>query len=209
MPISRRASLLALLATTAACGGRESPPPPPSGPPSYGYLTPLRLAVGRIEVVPPVDPAITRAMPPAPLLPSVVVETMARDRLSAGGGAGFARFTTLAATLTREGAAAGGTFSAATERLTCVMRCRIEVVGEDGLQLGFAEAQVRRTATRPSGSAAERASAADQIVRETGDDLNVEFEYQLRRNLRAMVQVPAPPGAALPVPVEEETLPRT
>lgn len=208
MALPRRAALAALFAT-AACGGRESPPPRPAGPPSYGYLTPLRLAVGRIEVVPPVDPAITRAMPPAPLLPATVVETMARDRLSAGGGPGVARFTTLAATLTREGAAAGGVFTGATERLTCILRCRLEVIGDDGVRMGFTEAQVRRTATRPAGSAAERASAAEEIVRAAGDDLNVEFEYQLRRNLRAIIQVPAPPGAALPAPVSTEPLPRS
>lgn len=194
MPIDRRAALAGLLAV-AACGRREEPVAvAPVGPPSYAHLTPLRLAVGRIELVPATDPAATRTMPPAPLVPSVVMEAMAQDRLSAAGGGGSARFRTQIATLTREGAAAGGVFATATERLTCVMRCRLEVTGEDGAPAGFAEAEVRRTATRPAGTQAERARAAEEIVRLAGNDLNVEFEYQLRRNLRSMLRAPAPAG---------------
>lgn len=194
--LDRRAALAALL-VTAACGGRrEEAPPAPVGPPSYSYLLPLRLAVGRIEIQSVSDPAATRAMPPAPLSPSQVVLAMAQDRLSAAGGPGYARFRMLIATLTRESAGSGGAFSSASERLTCVMRCRLEVIGDDGVQAGFAEAEVRRTATRPAGSTAERARAAEEIVREAGDDLNVEFEYQLRRNLRSMLAVPPTPAAA-------------
>lgn len=199
MPIDRRAALVGLLAT-AACGGREEPAAiAPVGPPSYSYLTPLRLAVGRIDVVPATDASATRTMPPAPLVPAEVVATMARDRLSAAGGGGVARFRTQIATLTRESAGSGGVFATASERLTCVMRCRLEVVGEDGASAGFAEAEVRRTATRPAGNQAERGRAAEEIVRLAGSDLNVEFEYQLRRNLRALLRGPPPePGAAAP-----------
>jgi hypothetical protein len=200
-PFGRRAAFAGLFAT-AACGGRQQPVAtlPPAGPPSYAYLTPLRLAVGRIDIVAPTDPALTRAMPPAPLVPAHVVSAMAQDRLSAAGGPGSARFRTLVATLTRESAAAGGVFTTTSERLTCVMRCRLEILTDEGAPAGFAEAEVRRTATRPAGSQAERAQAADEIVRQSGSDLNVEFEYQLRRNLRALLRGPPPePGAAPPV----------
>ncbi|MBR0673893.1 hypothetical protein [Neoroseomonas soli] len=208
MSLSRRAALSAALAA-AACGRASEPPPPPSAPPSYSHLTPLRLAVGRIEVVAATDPAATRTMPPAPLVPQDVVLTMARDRLAAGGGTANARFRVQIATLTREGAGAGGVFTTATERLTCTLRCRLEVVGEDGSPAGFAEAEVRRAAVRPAGSPAERTRAAEEIVRQAGNDLNVEFEYQMRRNLRALIQAPPRPGEAVPPPVEAEPLPRT
>ncbi|MEO3472360.1 hypothetical protein AAFN86_10870 [Roseomonas sp. CAU 1739] len=208
MAIDRRAALAGLLAT-AACGGREEPVAVATvGPPSYGYLTPLRLAVGRIELVPATDAAATRTMPPAPLIPSVVVQAMAQDRLSAAGGGGSARFRTQIATLTRESAGAGGVFTTATERLTCVMRCRLEIIGEDGAPAGFAEAEVRRTATQPAGTQAERARAAEAIVRLAGNDLNVEFEYQLRRNLRSVLRGPAPePGAPAPAPPDAQAAP--
>lgn len=196
--VDRRAALAALLAT-AACGGRrEEAPPVAVRPPSYAHLLPLRLAVGRIEVQPATDPAATRVMPPAPLSPAQVVLAMAEDRLSAAGGGGVARFRVQAATLTREGAGSGGVFTDATERLTCVLSCRVDVVGEDGGPAGFAQAEVRRTATRPAGSAAERARSAEEIVRQAGDDLNVEFEYQLRRNLRAVLRGPAPAAGEAP-----------
>lgn len=198
MALPRRGALAGVLAL-AACGrGGEEPPPPPAGPPSYSHLLPLRLAVGRIEVFGAADPAATRAMPPAPLLPADVVRIMAEQRLQAAGGPATARFRTQIATLTREPSTGGGVFTTATERLSCVMRCRLEVVGEDGSPAGFVEAEVRRGAIRPAGSLAERARAAEEIVRAAGDALNVEFEFQMRRNLRALLRAPDPPGAAPP-----------
>jgi hypothetical protein len=197
--LPRRAALGALL-SAAGCATPAEPPPPPAGPPSYSHLTPLRLAVGRIEIRPATDPAATRTMPPAPLVPADVVRIMAVDRLSAAGGAGVARFSTQIATLTREPSAGGGVFTAATERLSCVMRCRLEIRGEDGAPAGFAEAEVSRAAVRPAGSPAERARAAEELVRAAGNDLNVEFEYQLRRNLRAAL-APSRPAGTAPSPV--------
>jgi hypothetical protein len=196
MAVRRRAALAALLAA-AACARPEDPPPAPSGPPSYAHLTPLRLSVGRIEVLPASDAAATRTMPPAPLLPADVVRIMAEERLAAAGGPAVARFRIQIATLTRAPSSGGGVFTAATERLSCTLRCRLEIRGEDGSPAGFAEAEVRRAAVRPAGTPAERARAAEEIVRAAGADLNVEFEYQLRRNLRAVL---AP--AAAPVPAE-------
>ncbi len=202
MALPRRAALGALLAT-AACGGGggEEPPPMPAGPPSYSHLLPLRLLVGRIEFQPATDPAATRVMPPAPLNPADVVRIMAQDRLSAAGGPGVARFRVQIASLTREPSSGGGVFADATERLSCTLRCRLELRGEDGASTGFAEAEVRRAAVRPAGNAAERARAAEEIVRAAGADLNVEFEYQLRRNLRAALAPPTPSGTeAAPAP---------
>ncbi|MBP0462707.1 hypothetical protein J5Y09_02180 [Roseomonas sp. PWR1] len=205
MSLPRRAVLPALLAT-AACGGGDAPPPPPSGPPSYSHLTPLRIAVERLEIVPP-EPSAVRAMPPAPLPPAEVVRIMAQDRLSAAGGPGVARFRTVAATLVRE-SSSGGVFTGGSERLTCTLRCRLEIVSPEGQPAGFAEAEVRRTMSGPAGSEADRARRADEIVRQAGRDLNVEFEFQLRRNLRAVLAAPAAPAPAA-APVEAEPLPRS
>jgi hypothetical protein len=209
VPLPRRAALGALLAA-AACASPEEPPPPPAGPPSYSHLTPLRLAVGRIEILPATDPAATRTMPPAPLSPAEVVRIMAEERLAAAGGPAVARFRTQIATLMREPAAGGGVFSAPTERLTCTLRCRIEIRGEDGAPAGFAEAEARRAIVRPAGTPAERARAAEEVVRTAGSDLNVEFEYQLRRNLRAVLApaastAPEAPSAPAPSAPEEPT----
>lgn len=201
MALPRRAAIAATLGLAACSGSRDDEaPPPPSGPPSYGYLLPLRLAVGRIEVVDATDPAQTRVMPPAPLIPADVVRAIGQDRLQAAGGPGRARFRTQIATLTREASSGGGMFSTATERLSCIMRCRLEVLGEDGVQVGFVEAEVRRAAIRPSGNAAERGRSAEEIVRAAGDALNVELEYQMRRNIRSLMRAPGQAGEATTAP---------
>lgn len=197
MALSRRAAIATSLGL-AACGGTpEEPPPPPAGPPSYSHLLPLRLAVGRIEVVGATEPNATRTMPPVPLVPADVVRTMAQDRLQAAGGPGSARFRIQIATLTRE-VSSGGMFSAASERLSCIMRCRLEILGEDGSQVGFVDAEARRGLVAAASNQAERARSAESIVRAAGDALNVEFEFQVRRNLRSLLRAPETPGAAPP-----------
>jgi hypothetical protein len=47
------------------------------------------------------------------------------------------------------------------------------------------------------------------VVKLAGQDMNVEFEFQVRRHLRAWLQVLAAPGESLPQPVEREALPRS
>jgi hypothetical protein len=201
MALPRRGALLAGLGL-AACGRTPEEAFAPGPPPSYAYLLPLRLAVGRIEVLPAANPAATRTMPPAPLVPADVVRTMAEERLQAAGGPATGRFRIQIATLTREPASGGGVFGTATERLNCILRCRLDIVGEDGAPVGFAEAEVNRATVRPAETQADRARAADEIVRQAGRDLNVEFEFQLRRNLRALLRAPEPPGGPAEPPAE-------
>jgi hypothetical protein len=105
---------------------------------SWTHLTPLALDVAALEIVPSSPPA-----PPGdigPLLsppPAEAVRGMARDRLSALGGAGQAVFSVVAASLVRE---PGGA-------LRCSLGCRLDVAGRggDGAESsGFAEAATQR-----------------------------------------------------------------
>ncbi len=208
MFLNRRSALtLALPVLGAACGDRVPAEPTPisSGPPSYGHLTPIRLDVSAIDIAnPSVGPA-TFVVPPAPIVPAQAMLTMARDRLVAAGGSGRARFTILAASLTRQRVSDGGLFSSPTESLTCTMRCRVEILGAEGEPpLGFAQAEASRNSVSPSGSAAERSAAADRIVRNAMADLNIEFEYHIRHNLRRWL-VATPAGGSA---VQAEDLPR-
>jgi hypothetical protein len=57
----------------------------------------------------------------------------------------------------------------------------------------------------PDEGPAGRARAADQIVRQAMDDLNVEFEFQVRRNLRDWIMT-GEPGAAPPAAIQQESL---
>jgi len=202
-----RRSVLGLAMLGAACGGRTAPPPIASGPPSYRHLTPLRLDVASLDITPaPPGPQVNAASP-SPIIPAQAMLAMAEDRLSANGQSGTARFMVQAATLTRRPASGGGMFSGSTERLDCFLRCRLELRSPEGELRGFAEAEVRRDLTQPSGDDAARARNADAIVRQAMADLNVEFEYQVRRNLRAAL-MDTERAAPAPEPVEQETLPR-
>ncbi|MFC7551255.1 hypothetical protein ACFQU7_01500 [Pseudoroseomonas wenyumeiae] len=86
-----------------------------------------------------------------------------------------------------------------------MIHVRVEILGGDGRRVGFTEAEVRRSATLADEGPASRARAADQIVRQAMDDLNVEFEFQIRRNLRDWVMT-GEPGAVSATPIQQESL---
>jgi hypothetical protein len=202
--ITGRRAVLLLPLLAAACASGDTTPPL-QGPPRYDYLTPLRLNVLDIEVVEPGPGPAWRVDPPAPLSPVALAVQMGRERLVPVGTTGRARFMVDSATLVREVASAGGLFAQQTERLTCTVHVRVEILGGDGRRVGFTEAEVRRSATMPDEGPAGRARAADQIVRQAMDDLNVEFEFQVRRNLRDWIMT-GEPGAAPPATIQQESL---
>lgn len=204
MVITRRGLAFSLPVLAAACAGGDAQPAL-QPPPSYGHLTPLRLNVLNIDVVEPGAGAGIRADPPAPLSPAVQAVRMGQERLVPVGTTGRGRFMVETALLTREVADAGGLFTQRTERLSLAIRVRVEVLADDGRRVAFAEAEVRRNATVIDDGPASRARAADQIVRQGMDDLNVEFEFQLRRNLRDWLMATTP-AAPLPGPVQQESL---
>ena len=200
-PAARRSFLLlppAVAAAAASCA-RPAPPAPPLPPMSWTHLTPLPLDVAALEIVPSAPPS-----PPGdvgPLLsptPADAVRGMARARLSAAGGSGPAVVPVTAASLV---AAPGGA-------LRCSLGCRVDVAGKGGEEGsgGFMEAAAQRGV---SGAEASRPRAADLLLRRTMEDLNVEFEFQLRRNLRRWLVAVAPAaagGTAVPPPVSREEL---
>lgn len=194
----RRRPFLLLLPPFAASCARPEPPPPFVAPLSWTHLTPLPLDVAALEVVPtapPPQPGDVGALLSTP--PAEAVRGMARDRLSAVGASGQAVFLVTAASLAR---GRGGA-------LRCALGCRLEVTGkgaaEDGEGPGFVEASVDHDVSGPD---AARPRAADLLLRRAMEDLNVEFEFRLRRNLRRWLAAAAAPGAAVPPPVGREEL---
>src|SRR5215218_5515208 len=198
--VHRRPFLLLAAAAAASCARQEPPAPPPLAPMSWKHLTPLPLDVAALEIVPsspPLTPGDIGALLPTP--PAEAVRGMARDRLSAAGASGQAVFLVTAASLSQEGGGRRGS-------LRCVLGCRLEITGkagEDGDGPGFAEARVDHEVSGPD---AARPQAAELLLRRAMDDLNVEFEFQLRRTLRRWLAAAAPPGAAVPRPVGREEL---
>ena len=181
----RRALLaLSLLGVLAGCGGREPPPAPPRLD-GYAYLTPLRLNVAELEVLD--TPQDGRADPPAPILPAAEVARMGRDRIIPYGTTGRARFVVESASLTRSG-----------DAIAVLLRARVEVLDNDR-RVAFAEAEARRGVTGAGGSGAARARAAETLVIRAMEDLNVEFELQVRRNLRDWLLETTPNAPVAPI----------
>lgn len=198
----RSLGLLGVVAL-AACAG-DDPPPRPLDPIGYAFLTPLPLNVGTVEIAPTNPPPVPGDLGPR-LVPSAAeaVRIMGRDRLVAVGTAGQAVFSATRAAITSGG---GG--------LTCVVACRIEIIDAAGAQAGFVTAEARASV---SGAEASRPQAAERVLRRAMERLNVEFEFQLRRNLRPWLAI-LPPGApgggggaggGSPDAVTREDLPRS
>lgn len=208
----RRHLLKALPLLAAACATTEQPLPPlrplVTG---YRHLTPLRLNVLEIQIGEPVPGAI-QVIEPAPMRPDVELRRMAEQRLVPIGTEGRARFVITNARFIRQPLPArgglGGMFGGEPgERLACELACRVEILtGET--RVAFVEAQVQRVQTVADGAtAATRRQAAEDVVRQAMEEMNVEFEFQLRSTLRAWLAEGLTPTAPAPVPVEREDLP--
>jgi hypothetical protein len=207
--LTKRRAFLAFPLLAACANEQPAGPFVPPGPPSYAHLTPLRLKVSTLEIQEAGTGTAFLVDQSAPLQPADVMLRMARDRLTAAGGPGKARFLIQTASLTREGGASGGVFSPASETFRCVMRCQVEIISAEDATLATTLAEAMRAVTGPVRDAAERAALAERAVKLAGQDMNVEFEFQLRRHLRAWLQLVAAPGESLPQPVEREALPRS
>ena len=186
MRVSRRLvlGLPALLAACAAEPVRRDFPPL-----RYDYLTPLRLNVADIGLADPPPPGPLDALDPAP--PAQALLEMARDRLKPGGSAGRAVFVIDQALIQQ---VQGG--------LSGALAVHLDVLTTDGARAGFAEARVSRLIL---GGSDLRGDLYD-ITRQMMDDMNVEFEFQIRRTLRDWLQATdtAPP----PAPVQQQDLPQ-
>jgi hypothetical protein len=92
------------------------------------------------------------------------------------------------------------------------MEARLEIASAEGQRVGFVEAQARRQRTLPGGSSeAARRRAAEETVRQAMEELNVEFEFQIRRALRDWLVegAAAPPPLGAPGGIQREDLPRS
>jgi hypothetical protein len=189
-----RALVLALLVplALAGCGDDEPAVVQNFAPLQYEFLPKLRLNVGSIEVVDhsqPAGPQDIAAQSPA--VPEQVLAQMARDRLFAAGTAGIATFVIDQASITQ---AENGTLDG---RLTV----HLDLTTGAGMQGGYAEAKVARQYV-PGSDAQDLRANLYQLTKQMMNDMNVEFEYQLRRTLgNWMVS-----GTSVPAPVVAQPL---
>ncbi|HET6183887.1 MAG TPA: hypothetical protein VFA03_09875 [Acetobacteraceae bacterium] len=208
--ISRRAIVLVALALGGCFGGGE-PETPASYPPlDFSYLLPLRLNVAAIDVV---NRFVPSGEPPDvslrdPVQPVAALDQMARQRLQALGTTSRAVFSVDDASLTKLGNTISG-----------VMRVELTILDPAGAPVGFAQATVTRSV---AGEDRPLPTVLYDFTRAMMDQMNVEFEYQVRHSLGqwllpagaglAPVQATplegGPPGAASP-PTGPTTPPAT
>ncbi len=186
MALSRRLLLLCPFAL-AACGDEAAAPSYP--PLTYDYLEPLKLNVAQIDIDDSWAPrgASRQVEYLSPSRPRDALLRMARDRLVAGGNKGRASFVIEDASIIRGVATYEGSLAV-----------RLDIVDDAGTRLGQAIARI--TQVRP---AREESDAAVRgtlyaFTRDMMRDMNVEFEFQVKKTLRDMLQstdatAPAPP----------------
>jgi hypothetical protein len=194
--VSRRAALtafsLSLPALLAACGGQ---PVPTTFPPlRWDYLPRLRLNVASLTIedawTPNPNSRERGFLAPTP--PLQALRQMAEDRLAAVGTAGKAEFVIDDASIVEQGPNYVGTFAV-----------HLSIFNAAGQQVGSAEARVFRTANIGNDSPAGVRAELYTLVQRMMADMNVEFEYEVRRSLHAfLVSAVAPP----PAPVEQQPL---
>lgn len=182
----------------AGCGGDIGQPPISYQQPSYGYLTKLHLNVVQLAIEdawqPTVGPGLPRHVEAlSPVAPQTALRQMAQDRIVTGGSSGRARFTIEDASIV-----------AGPDRLDGSLAVRLDVGTSDGAPAGFAEARVLRSMTLGSTIDGGRATAY-ALVTQMMDDMNVEFEFQVRHSLHDYLQATDP--VATPAPVQSQDLP--
>ena len=193
--IARRTVLLLPL-ILAACDDDTEEAPRTFPVSSYSYLTPIRLNVASVEIDDRTPPTRAGSLAAAsPLRPVDGLKEMANDRLVTAGTAGRAVFVIDDASIQR---VPGG--------IEGLLAVHLDVyAGVGGDRAGFAEARVARKRTSTDVNEDSRAVLYDFTVQML-KDMNVEFEYQVKRSLKDWLQTTAG-NAPPPPPVQSQQLP--
>jgi len=188
-----RRAILAFPFLLAACGSEEddaSQAPMAFPPLHFDYLPPLQLNVATIEIQQRFMPSgvAPDVSAQAPVSPAAALRAMAKDRLQALGGSGRAVFAILDASLIRK-----------QDTIRGSMAVSLTIFDSTAVQRGYATATVERTST---GKTANLKSGLYELTKLMMDAMNVEFEFQVRRNLKEWLTSAAAPGT----PVLQDTL---
>jgi hypothetical protein len=187
--LTRRASLLLPFAL-AGCGGHTPRDYPPL---RYDYLAPLRLNVSAIRIeqsfVPSGGASDVSQFDPVP--PVRALRAMAEDRLQALGSADLAVFVIRDASLVRHDDTISGTLAV-----------QLDIYNTPNSRAAYVQAGVSRTFT---GDLDDLQGRLYDITKQLMDQMNVEFEYQMRQALGSWLLPAGSPQA----PVEQQSLTRS
>ena len=184
--VTRRLTLLLTL-TLAACGSEREQAYEPL---RYNYLPPIQLNVASIDIEQRFFPsgAAPDVSNLAPVPPVEALKTMALDRLQAFGTGNKAVFGVLDGSLMRQNDVVIGS-----------MAVSLTILDDHGAQAGYAEARVQ---SRHSGRIDTLRPVLYDMTKTMMADMNIEFEYQIRRSLKDWLTNGAAPGT----PVEQAPL---
>lgn len=176
--VLRRAALLVPVVAAGFLSACSSDDAVTSFPPyNYGYLSQIHLNVATMQVI---DHAAPGTVPgdksaDAPIPPDQALVQMANDRLVAAGQTGSGQFVVDSASILHE---PGGS-------LAGKMDAHLDILSSTGQQLGVAEAHVTRD-MKPDLTKGDADSRANlyELTRQMMQDMNVELEFQIRRNLK-------------------------
>lgn len=198
----RRAALRILAAPLlvapwlAACV--EEPPPATYKPLDFAYLPKLRLDVASVDIEDSWSPGAggdgKHVEQQSPVQPLDALRRMGQDRVVASGSSGHATFVIDDASLSRM-----------NDRYEADFAVHLDVSSGDGTRTGYAEARISRTMTIVDYSPEGTRRGLYDLVKAAMDDMNVEFEYQVRRSLKDWLQNTTG-SAPEPAPVEQQTL---
>lgn len=168
-PLTRRVALILPL-LVAACAA-QPPPARQYAPLDFSYLAPMRLNVASVEVEQNFVPS---GLPPDvtqydPINPLAALKLMAEQRLQAVGATGRAVFIINDASLIGQGDSITGTFAVT-----------LAVYNSAGERVGYAQATATRQMT---GFGEDLRGALYSLTTNLMQQMNVEFEYQVRRSL--------------------------
>jgi hypothetical protein len=195
--LRRLLPITAVLLPLIAAGCASDDPPMSYPPVSYDYLTKLRLNVASVDIDDSLAPSrdsrdLSRF---APITPVNALRQMAQDRLVAQGSSGRAVFVVDDANIIQ-----------VRDRYEGRITAHLDVATSDGARSGYAEARVSRSsAIGKDGPNATRA-ALNALVTQMMSDMNVEFEFQVRRSLRAYLTTTTPAAPAAPAIQTEDLL---
>ena len=193
--IAGRAAALTLL-LAASCAEEPAAPAQSFPPPNYSYLTPLYLNVASIEVADGWTPSPDDISWLSPMRPLDALRRMAQDRLVASGSSGRAVLRIQDASLHRGEAVIGGHVTV-----------ELDIYTSGDNRVGFAEASAARNSTLPPDATdATLRPLLYTLTKGMMDDMNIEFEYEVRHNLHDWLQETSMPGTAVPKPVEQQPL---
>ncbi len=185
---------MALLGLAGCAAGAPQPVPYPKL--SWSYLTKLRLDVAKLSIdaawVPSGEAMHVEYL--APEQPVAALQQMALDRLEMDGTSGTAHYTVEDASIIQ-----------VHDHYDAHFAVRLTLRDAKGNKLGGITAAVKDSRTFFSSSPDAQKQDLYALVKKTMGDMNVEFEYEMRKHL-AKYLLAHKPLAPLPPTVQSESL---